>query len=164
MPITRIDPHVRRHLILSTCATLVGVTMPIHVRAHSEHRLITVWKHADCGCCKSWIKHLEDHGFKVLSQDVRDTAVNRAELGMPSKYGSCHTAMAGDYVIEGHVPATDIQRLLKNHPKGIIGLAVPGMPVGSPGMEVGKRRDAYNVLLVHENGSSRVYQNYPAIH
>ncbi len=122
---------------------------------------ITVWKTPDCGCCKEWVAHLRDNGFKVVANDVSDTGPVRQKLGLPVKFGSCHTAQLGTYVLEGHVPAQEVRRLLREKPKAL-GLAVPGMPVGSPGMEMGGRRDAYDVLLVLADGTSRVYQSYTA--
>jgi hypothetical protein len=108
-----------------------------------------VWKDPSCGCCKDWIALMERAGFAITVHDTGNRAV-RARLGLPDGLGSCHTALVGGYLVEGHVPAADIQRLLKDKPKAL-GLAVPGMPVGSPGMdgpEYGGRKDAYDVLLV----------------
>jgi len=123
---------------------------------------ITVWKTPNCGCCKDWVAHLQRNGFQVVTNDVPDTAPMRQKLGLPAKFGSCHTAQVGAYVLEGHVPAQEIRRLLLEKPKAV-GLAVPGMPVGSPGMEMGDTRDAYDVVLVLADGSSRVYQSYTAM-
>lgn len=122
---------------------------------------VTVWKTPNCGCCKAWVAHLQKNGFAVVVNDVEDTAPIRLKLGMPEKMGSCHTASLGDYVLEGHVPAREIRQLLREKPKAL-GLAVPGMPMGSPGMEMGGTGDAYNVMLVLHDGSSRVYKSYPA--
>ena len=118
-----------------------------------------VWKTPNCGCCKAWVKHLQDNGFGVVAHDVPDTGPKRAELGMPEKLGSCHTARVGNYTVEGHVPAADIQRLLAEN-RHAIGLAVPGMPIGSPGMEQGSRRDKFDVLLVLHGGEARVFQSH----
>lgn len=120
---------------------------------------VHVFKNPDCGCCGGWAKHLESAGFAVKVTDVNDTAPVRKRFGMPERYGSCHTATVDGYVIEGHVPAADVRRLLQSRPAAI-GLAVPGMPVGSPGMEVGDRVDAYDVLLVDRSGSSVVFSRY----
>jgi len=123
--------------------------------------LVEVWKDPECGCCKDWVKHLEDSGFDVRVHDSGNTAA-RARLGIPAKLGSCHTGQVGGYALEGHVPARDIQRLLAERPKAI-GLAVPGMPVGSPGMDgpiYGKRKDAYDVLLVKADGSTSIFKSY----
>ena len=125
---------------------------------------IEVWKTASCGCCHDWITHMETNGFELKVHDVTDAAKNtlRAQLGLAEKYGSCHTALINGYVVEGHVPARDLLRLLKERPKAL-GLTVPGMTVGSPGMdgpEYKGRKDPYAVLLVQRNGSSTVYHAY----
>ena len=122
-----------------------------------------VWKTPTCGCCKAWVEHLQSAGFTVQTRDVPSTDAMRAELGMPVAMASCHTALIGGFVVEGHVPAREIQRLLAE-PRAatadVLGLSVPGMPIGSPGMEMGEQRDKYNVMLVLKNGQSRVYQSY----
>lgn len=122
---------------------------------------IVVWKDRNCGCCKDWLTHLQKNGFQVLAHDTGNKAV-RQRLGMPEQYGSCHTAQVGGYVIEGHVPASDIQRLLREKPDAI-GLAVPGMPIGSPGMDgplYGNRKDPYQVLLVRRFLPPLVFQTH----
>ena len=122
---------------------------------------IEVWKDPDCGCCKDWVIHLEANGFAVRVNDSGNAAA-RARLGIPSKLGSCHTGWVEGYAIEGHVPAREIMRLLREKP-AVLGLAVPGMPVGSPGMDgavYGDRRDPYDVLLVSRDGSTRIFQSY----
>jgi len=123
--------------------------------------LMEVWKSPTCGCCKDWITHLEANGFKVKVNDVGNTAT-RARLKIPTSLGSCHTAIVGRYAVEGHVPAADIIRLLKERPDAI-GLAVPGMPYGSPGMDgpaYGNREDPYDVLLIAQDGATRVFNSY----
>lgn len=123
--------------------------------------LVEVWKDPDCGCCKDWVSHLQAGGFAVKVNESGNAAM-RERLGMPQKFGSCHTALVGGYAIEGHVPAADIRRLLKDRPQAV-GLAVPGMPVGSPGMDgavYGGRRDPYDVLLVSRSGTARVFASY----
>ena len=143
---------------------LVGtefLTHSVAAWAVTKRELITVWKTPNCGCCKDWVKHLQVNGFDVVTNDVKETASKRQALGLPEKYGSCHTASVGGYVLEGHVPAREIQRLLRGKPVAI-GLAVPGMPVGSPGMEMGTATDAYDVVLVLKDGSARVFQSYAA--
>lgn len=127
----------------------------------STSKLVDVWKSPTCGCCKDWVTHLESNGFKVRTHDDGNTAV-RQRLGIPVRYGSCHTARVGGYAIEGHVPAREIRRILKDRPSAI-GLAVPAMPVGSPGMDGpahGQRKDPYDVLLVAKDGNVTVYQRY----
>ena len=141
--------------------TAAGLGSPLSAWAAGNDSLITVWKTPDCGCCKEWVTHLKKNGFEVVTNDIKDTAPMRQKLGLPAKFGSCHTAQLGAYVLEGHVPAQEVRRLLREKPQAV-GLAVPGMPVGSPGMEVGSRQDPYDVLLVMADGSSRVYQSYPS--
>ena len=124
---------------------------------------LEVWKDPNCGCCHDWVTHMQANGFKVTVHDTGNNAV-RARLGLPQKMGSCHTALVGGYVVEGHVPASDVRQLLAKKPNAL-GLAVPGMPVGSPGMdgpEYGNRRDRYDVLLVARDGSSSIFNTYNA--
>ena len=126
----------------------------------NDENLIEVWKSPTCGCCKDWIIHLESNGFKVVYYDTGNNRV-RHQVGMPRKYGSCHTAIIGDYVIEGHVPASDILKLVDLQSKAI-GLSVPGMPIGSPGMdgpEYKGRKDPFDVLLVTEKGH-QIFSRY----
>ncbi|MDK2797239.1 MAG: hypothetical protein PWQ19_789 [Tepidiphilus sp.] len=127
-----------------------------------ESPLVKVWKSPYCGCCKEWIAHMQANGFQVQTFEVGNSEV-RSRLGMPMRYGSCHTAVVQGYVIEGHVPAADVKRLLAEKPNAL-GLAVPGMPIGSPGMDgvaYGGRRDAYKVLLVGKDGAAQVFGSYP---
>ena len=135
-----------------------GVTAAL---AQPAKPLVEVWKDPNCGCCKDWVAHLEASGFTVRVFDTGNTAA-RKRLGMPDQLGSCHTARVQGYVIEGHVPAKDMQRLLADKPQAL-GLSVPRMPVGSPGMdgpEYGGRKDPYDVLLVQRDGSTRIYASY----
>jgi len=120
---------------------------------------ITVYKSPTCGCCKKWVAHLEQNGMQVSAHDVADVVPYKKQGGVTPATASCHTAMVEGYVIEGHVPAADIKRLLSERPQAR-GLAVPGMPVGSPGMEQGSRKDPYKVLLIHNDGSTSVYSQY----
>jgi len=119
---------------------------------------VIVYKSPTCGCCKEWVSHLQENGFSVKVHDQHNMSPIKSELGVPLRLRSCHTAKVGDYVIEGHVPAQEISRLLKDKPQ-IDGLAVPGMPMGSPGME-GSRKDAYEVLTFQENGKTTVFASY----
>lgn len=147
----------RRALLLAIASLCAGPALASGTRAGA----ITVWKDPNCGCCKDWITHLKGHGFDVTALDHGNNAA-RARLGMPQKFASCHTALIDGYVIEGHVPATDIQRLLREKPRAL-GLAVPGMPIGSPGMDgpaYGGRRDPYAVLLIQTNGSAQIFKAY----
>ena len=123
---------------------------------------VEVWKDPHCGCCEDWVVLLRQAGFNVKVNDQGNDAA-RKRLGIPDALGSCHTASVQGYALEGHVPATDIRRLLREKPQAV-GLAVPGMPVGSPGMDgaVYKgRKDPFNVLLVAKDGSSTVFRAYP---
>lgn len=124
----------------------------------SEYSQITVYKSPTCRCCSKWIKHLEKNGFEVKSVNREDMSSIKNQLGIKPELRSCHTGVVDGYYIEGHVPADDIKRLLSEKPKAA-GLTVPGMPVGSPGME-GGRKDAYSVLLVDKDNTQKVYSNY----
>ncbi len=148
----------RQWLAATTVLALTGFERT----ALAQATTVQVWKDPNCGCCHLWVEHLQASGFKVEVRDVGNTAA-RKRLGMPEKLGSCHTATVAGYVIEGHVPAADIHRLLKARPVAL-GLAVPGMPIGSPGMdgpEYKGRKDAYDVLLVQKDGSTQSFQRYP---
>ncbi len=113
---------------------------------------VTVYKSPTCGCCSKWVDHLRASGFTVVARDTSDMAAVKTTLGVPEPMHSCHTAMVNGYVIEGHVPAADIQRLLREKPK-VTGLAVPGMVTGSPGME-GDRSDPYEVIAFGDGKTS----------
>lgn len=119
---------------------------------------VTVYKTATCGCCKDWVKHLESNGFRVESHDVTDLDRIKQNLGVRPQYASCHTAIADGYALEGHVPASDIKRLLAERPKGR-GLAVPGMPGGSPGMESAPKQP-YATLLLDDQGGAKVFAQH----
>jgi hypothetical protein len=151
----------RRHLLSAALATLASGILNAQTVPTDKPPLLQVWKDPNCGCCGDWVKHLQASGFLVQVIDTGNVAA-RKRLGMPDQLGSCHTARVGGYVIEGHVPAADILRLLREKPNAL-GLAVPGMPIGSPGMdgpEYGGRRDAYDVLLVARGGATRVFQSH----
>ena len=124
--------------------------------------VVEVWKDPLCGCCEGWVVHLKQAGFSVKVNDQGNEAA-RKRLGIPDALGSCHTGSVQGYALEGHVPATDIRRLLREKPQAV-GLAVPGMPVGSPGMDGAVyqgRKDPFNVLLLAKDGSSTVFHAYP---
>ncbi len=120
---------------------------------------VVVYKSPTCGCCNKWIEHLQANGFTVKAQNVADIMPSKNANGVPPTLASCHTAKVDGYVIEGHVPAADIKRLLKERPK-VLGLAVPGMPVGSPGMEQGAHKERYDVLTFDDAGNTRVYARH----
>lgn len=143
-------------------AALVAATCGPVALAHARTALSgEVWKDPSCGCCQEWVKHLQDNGITLKVHDIGNNGV-RAQLGIDRKYGSCHTAVIGGYAFEGHVPAADIHRLLREKPTAL-GLAVPGMPVGSPGMDgpiYEGRKDPFTVLLLSRDGTSKDYQRY----
>jgi hypothetical protein len=120
---------------------------------------VTVFKDPECGCCKSWVDHLRKHGFEVIARDTSDVTGAKRTARVPEPLYSCHTAFVSGYVVEGHVPAADIQRLLREKPK-IAGVAVAGMPLGSPGMEMGNRRDRYDVIAFNRDGTTRVFARH----
>ena len=124
----------------------------------SAAEAVDVYKSPYCGCCEKWVEHLRQGGFAVRTHDVNDVPAARQRLGMPERLGSCHTAKVAGYVVEGHVPAADIQRLLKEKPQAV-GLAVPSMPPGSPGMESPKPVP-YNTLLVRTGGEITVFAKH----
>ncbi|WP_019142708.1 DUF411 domain-containing protein [Noviherbaspirillum massiliense] len=144
----------RRIFLQAVAAGAIG----LHLGAAEAAPVVDVYKSATCGCCEGWVKHLRDNGFTVKAHDVANPEDYRKKYGMPQSLGSCHTAMVQGYAIEGHVPASDIKRLLAERPKAK-GLAVPDMPLGSPGMD-GPRKDPYDVLLVQPDGRHSVYRHY----
>ena len=150
----------RRNLMLALAATPAALLAATAQAAPTKQPDVHVWKSPTCGCCTAWVDHMRKAGFVVNITEVDDTGPTRKRLGMPAKLGSCHTALVGGYVLEGHVPADDVKRLLRNKTAGL-GLSVPGMPVGSPGMEMGPRLDPYDVLLVQRDGSTSVFSHYP---
>ncbi len=157
-----IDPQSRRiHRRSLLLAGVLGMSGLAAARAAPGTSVVEVWKAPSCGCCKDWIRHLESNGFQVKVHDTGNTAA-RARLGIPLQLGACHTALIEGYAIEGHVPAREIRRLLVERPRAV-GLAVPGMPIGSPGMDgsaYGSRKDPYDVMLVRRDGSTTSYQTY----
>ena len=150
---------MKRRTFLSAVAGL-SAAASLPARSAAAWPAVDVFKSPTCGCCGTWVEHLKGAGFDVRVTELDDPTAARKRLGMPDAFGSCHTATVGGYVLEGHVPAAEVKRLLGAKPKAV-GLAVPGMPVGSPGMEVGSRRDPFDVLLVERNGRSSVYAHYP---
>ena len=117
---------------------------------------VTVYKSPTCGCCTAWEEHMRENGFAVTSRPTNDLASVKARHGIGRNHESCHTAVVDGYVIEGHVPADLVAKLLTERPEGVVALTVPGMPMGSPGME-GPYKDAYDVLALHNDGRATVY-------
>lgn len=135
---------------------LLAITMSIPLWAGQE---ITVYKSPTCGCCNKWIKHLEENGFEVKAENVKDVIPYKIKYGVTPQLASCHTAVIDGYTIEGHVPASDIKRLIKERPT-LQGLSVPQMPVGTPGMEQGDRKDPYQVIGFDREGRTNVFTDY----
>jgi hypothetical protein len=119
-----------------------------------------VYKSPTCGCCRAWVDHVNENGFTATTQDMPDVAPIKKKLGVPEALASCHTATVGNYVIEGHVPAGAVHRLLNSKDAQILGLAVPGMVTGSPGME-GLTSDPYDIVAFDRQGGTRVYEHIP---
>lgn len=137
----------RMNFGLAAAAVLAVLAGP----AAAQQAEVKVYKSPWCGCCKGWIAHLQSNGFAVTSEDHENMDPIKAQLGVPERLHSCHTAVVNGYVIEGHVPADDIKRLLTEGPQAV-GLSAPGMPAGSPGMETGGEKDAYQVILFGQDG------------
>jgi hypothetical protein len=148
----------RRSFLQIAATTAAGlVTLPALLEAATAATPITVYKTPTCGCCKAWVEHLKKNGFAPATHDLSDLSETKDTLGVPEALRSCHTAVIGRYVIEGHVPADLIRKIATEKPAGILGLAVPGMPAGSPGMEVSGRKDSFEVIAFTRDGKRTVY-------
>lgn len=148
-----------RFFAVAVCAAALGVTTAAAPTVVTPKKpTITVYKDPNCGCCKNWIEHLIKHGYRVDAKDTPDMPQIKNTLGVPGSLTSCHTAVVEGYLIEGHVPAADIDRLLATKPR-VKGLAVPGMPMGSPGMEGGTKQH-YQVIAFDKGGKTRVFASY----
>lgn len=134
--------------------------LPSLASAGAAPLAVTVYKDPSCGCCKKWVEHLAANGFAPVARDRNDMDALKDSLGVPSALRSCHTAVAGKFIFEGHVPAADVKRLISTAPKGVLGLAVPGMPSGSPGMETPGRRDRYDVIAFSAAGKTHVFATH----
>ena len=150
----------RRTALLSGLAAATLIARPMHAETVAIH----VVKGTGCECCNAWVVYLRNEGFVVTEEERFGTQLTqyKVEVGVPQAMVSCHTGMADGYVLEGHVPATDIRRLLADRPDAI-GLAVPAMPYGSPGMGPESERDAYDVFLIRRDGTTEVSNTYPAV-
>lgn len=146
----------RRGFLQTAALAVGGLVFAPRAQAQAPVRAMTVYKDPNCGCCEQWVDHVKKAGFAVTVRDTADMDSVKASFGVPSGLSSCHTARVGSYTIEGHVPADLIVKLLKEQPVGR-GLAVPGMPMGSPGMEQGGRKDAYDIFLFDKTGKTRVF-------
>lgn len=168
----------RRRFLSETLLAGVVVSLPAALRAQgtpqgtpqraSQGRAatatlppLTVYKSATCGCCRAWVDHMRGAGFTVRTVDTEDLDRVKGELGVPGALQSCHTAVVGAYLVEGHVPAADVKQLLAQKP-AVRGLAVPGMPIGSPGMEQGDPRDydRYEVMAFTTQGRTSVFARH----
>lgn len=141
-------------------AIAFGVLLWLEPMADANAAEITVYKSPTCGCCKDWVDHLRDEGFKVITRDRDNMDAIKSTYGVKRNLQSCHTAVVDGYVVEGHVPASDIKRMLQQKPK-IVGLSAPGMPQKSPGMQAASEKPAgYDVLSFDQQGKTQVYKRY----
>jgi len=148
-------------LILSIFMASNGLAADEAAEDAAENIALQVYKSPTCGCCSVWIDHLEQSGFTTQTHHPRDLNGLKTRFGIPNRYQSCHTAVSSDgYIFEGHIPAKVIRQLLAEKPADVIGLSVPGMPVGSPGMEVDDKFMPYQVLLLNKDGSTEVYAEF----
>jgi hypothetical protein len=147
-----------KSIVLIAILTIALLFNSSNLHADSTLPIATVYKSPTCGCCGKWISHLEANGFKVTAKNSDNLSAIKQQLGIQPQYQSCHTAQIGNYIVEGHVPAADIKRMLAEQPD-IDGLAVPGMPMGSPGME-GAKKDNYDVLAIKQGSNPKVFNSY----
>jgi hypothetical protein len=162
------DPVMMRRAFMATVARTLGsgavlsALLPLasHASTIGAPTTITVYKDPSCGCCTKWVEHLRSAGLHPTVHDRSDMDALKDSLGVPAALRSCHTAVAGRYVVEGHVPAADVKRLVAAAPKGIVGIAAPGMPAGSPGMEVPGRADRYDVIAFAADGTTKLYAHH----
>jgi hypothetical protein len=142
--------------------SLIALVAPFAILACAQSAAaatVMVTKSATCGCCKGWVEHMRKAGFTVEVHEVEDVSPTAKRLGVPEALRSCHTSEVEGYVVEGHVPAADVKRLLAERPKAA-GIAVPGMVVGSPGMEAGDRVDPYKVVLFDKSGKTSTFASH----
>ncbi len=152
------QPMLSRLLYAATVLALMLATSAAAEPPGAAAIHLDVHKSPSCGCCSLWMSHLEEYGFVSTAHHPDDLGALKRELGVPARYGSCHTAVSGDgYVFEGHVPARYVRQFLASPPADALGLTVPAMPVGSPGMEYGDHFNGYDVLLLKNDGSVEVY-------
>lgn len=121
---------------------------------------MTIYESPSCGCCVFWSDYMSKNGFNIKEVKTNDVLHIKSQYGIKPEYMSCHTAVVDGYIIEGHVPYQEVERLLSEKPKNVIGISTPGMPQGSPGMEQGMEDDVYDVLILYKDGTSKVYATY----
>jgi hypothetical protein len=146
-------------MTISKSLRLAVATAALVLGSAANAAAMTVYKSASCGCCSKWVEHVEKHGFTVKVVNVDDVRSVKAKAGIPDRLASCHTSMVGGYVVEGHVPAADIKKLLAQKPKAK-GIAVAGMPMGAPGMEHGDHREAFETVLIKADGSTATFARH----
>jgi hypothetical protein len=144
---------------VAAAGAMLGGILPADGWAETSVAL-TVYKDPSCGCCTKWVEHLHAEGLRPVVHDRQDMDALKDSLGVPAALRSCHTAVAGRYVIEGHVPAADVKRLVARAPRDVVGLAVPGMPAGAPGMEMPGRADRYTVVAFAANGTTSAFARH----
>ena len=143
-------------LLTLTLVLLFGIAQSGCTQSEASIPEVMVYKSATCGCCSKWVDHMKEAGFVVETTNVADVTAYKKKYGIPAGMGSCHTAVVGGYVVEGHVPADLVKKMLEEKPD-IAGIAVPGMPVGSPGMEQGNHVDSYEIVTFDAEGKTSVY-------
>jgi len=150
--------RIRLSLASLTLGIVLALGANVWMAAQATRPQMTVYKSATCGCCSKWVEHMQANGFDVKAIDVDDIDKVKRERGVPADTASCHTAIVNGYVVEGHVPADAVLKVLKEKP-AIAGIAVPGMPMGSPGMEVpGGQKEAFNIVAFDKAGKTSIYQ------
>ncbi|HEC28460.1 MAG TPA: DUF411 domain-containing protein [Gammaproteobacteria bacterium] len=147
-----------RFILILIIGSLLSPTLT-YAEFNISHK-ITVYKNPKCGCCKKWISYLKRKNYDVTTINSNNHSAYKKKFGVPARYASCHTAVIDGYVIEGHVTDRDIQRLLLLRPEGVTGITVPGMLVGTPGMEQGDRRQSYNVLSFDRQGNVKIFSRH----
>lgn len=157
-PLTAIGAAVFSALVLAGCQQQGNSTAMATEASSAATTVLQVMKDPSCGCCEGWIQHASERGFVAQISHPQDLNGEKLKLGIAPQFQSCHTAVSPEgYVFEGHIPANIVQRFLDEKPDDAIGLAVPGMPMGSPGMEIGDRFQPYDVLVMKNDGSAQVY-------
>jgi hypothetical protein len=147
-------------LAVSLALSPVAGTSAQNKPAAPKPVMLAVYKTPTCGCCSKWVEHMQQNGFTVHVTDLNDLSAIKSKHGVPARLQSCHTGVVNGYVVEGHVPASDVKRMLKELP-AIAGLALPGMPIGSPGMEEpGMKTQPYEVLTFDKAGTTRTYSRH----
>lgn len=154
------NKYMTRRIVLGGISVLALTPLSAIAKAASRPT-INAYRNPGCGCCEKWAEMLKSAGFEVTMEDAPDLSSRRVAAGVPDELAGCHTALMGDYVIEGHVPLQEIERMLAEKP-AIRGIAVPGMPMGSPGMEMGETRDAYDVVAFAADGTRSIFAHYAA--